>query len=140
SQDLLAGVYFRLGVYPRSIEIWERLVAAYPKEPTLRVNLALVLFKTGQADDATRHLYAALRVQPDHARAWGYLGLIAWRRGRLDDARDAFLRGGQASMARRMEEEMGGGAEPPRAADPQEHEEALRAAADEALGQLEAER
>ncbi|MEO0326569.1 MAG: hypothetical protein AAF447_26720 [Myxococcota bacterium] len=26
SQDLLAGVYFRLGLYPRAIEIWEEIV------------------------------------------------------------------------------------------------------------------
>ena len=78
-QGLLAGVYFRLGHYPRAIELWERLVAAYPKDTTLRVNLALVLFKTGQSDDAGAHLHEALRLSPEHARAWGYLGLIQWR-------------------------------------------------------------
>lgn len=104
SQDLLAGVYFRLGVYPRAIEIWERLSSAYPRDAALRVNLALALFKTGQADDALAHLHQALRIQPDHERAWGYLGLVYWRKGHLEQARDAFLRGGQASMARRMEE------------------------------------
>lgn len=104
SQDLLAGVYFRLGVYPRAIEIWSGLVSAYPADPTLRVNLALAYFKTGQADDALEHVHGVLRIQPDHERAWGYLGLINWRRGKIVEARDAFLRGGQASMARRMEE------------------------------------
>ncbi len=104
SQDLLAGVYFRMGFYPRAIEIWERLVAAYPRDATLRVNLALAFFKTGQGDTALHHVNEALRVQPDHARAWGYLGLIRWRLGQLEDAREAFLRGGQASMAKRMEE------------------------------------
>lgn len=103
-QDLLAGVYFRLGVYPRAIELWERLVHAFPRDATLRVNLALVLFKTGQADEALAHIHEALRISPDHERAWGYLGLIHWRRGLLDEAREAFLRGGQAAMARRMED------------------------------------
>lgn len=103
-QDLLAGVYFRLGVYPRAIELWERLVHAFPRDATLRVNLALVLFKTGQADEALAHIHEALRISPEHERAWGYLGLIHWRRGLLDEARDAFLRGGQAAMARRMED------------------------------------
>jgi uncharacterized protein (AIM24 family) len=104
SQDLLAGVYFRLGVYPRAIELWERLVAAYPRDATLRVNLALALFKTGQSDEALANVHAALKIQPDHERAWGYLGLIHWRSSRIEQARDAFLRGGQAAMARRMEE------------------------------------
>ncbi|MCU0676412.1 MAG: hypothetical protein MUE69_26920, partial [Myxococcota bacterium] len=35
SQDLLAGVYFRLGVYPRAIEIWRRL-AGEPRARALQ--------------------------------------------------------------------------------------------------------
>jgi len=108
SQDLLAGVYFRLGVYPRAIEIWSRLVAAYPTQAALRVNLGLALFKTGQADEAKEQLRAALKLDSDHERAWGYLGLVEWRLGHFEQARDAILRGGQASMAHRMEEELGG--------------------------------
>jgi uncharacterized protein (AIM24 family) len=107
SQDLLAGVYFRLGVYPRAIEIWSQLVAAYPGQAALRVNLGLALFKTGQADEAKEQLRAALKLEADHERAWGYLGLVEWRLGHFEQARDAFLRGGQASMAHRMEEELG---------------------------------
>lgn len=105
-QDLLAGSYFRLGVYPRAIEIWRRLVRRFPDDPTLRVNLGLVLFKTGQPDDALAHLEHALSVDPEHARAWGYYGLVQWRLGRLPEAREAFSRGGQAAMARRMEDEL----------------------------------
>jgi uncharacterized protein (AIM24 family) len=142
SQDLLAGVYFRLGVYPRAIEIWERLVAAYPRDATLRVNLALALFKTGQADEALTHVHAALKIQPDHERAWGYLGLINWRRGHFEAARDAFLRGGQATMARRMEEAMSHRVDPApseeAAAHAEREERAMRSAAEEALAQLDA--
>ncbi len=141
SQDLLAGVYFRLGVYPRAIEIWERLVAAYPKDVTLRVNLALALFKTGQGDEALTHVNAALRIQPDHERAWGYLGLINWRRGRFEAARDAFLRGGQATMARRMEDVLArskdGAGAPGDTAQLDHDEREMRSAAEEALAQLD---
>lgn len=129
SQDLLAGVYFRLGLYPRAIEIWSSLVAAYPSDATLRVNLALAYVKTGQSEDALDHVMGALRIQPDHERAWGYLGLVHWRRGHIGEARDAFLRAGQASMARRMEEllDEGDGAH-----DAQRHREA----ADDAVRQI----
>lgn len=143
SQDLLAGVYFRLGVYPRAIEIWERLVRAYPSEATLRVNLALALFKTGQADDAQRHIHEALRIQPDHERAWGYLGLILWRLGNLEGARDAFLRGGQATMARRMEGQLksqtliGSPASPTDDELAAQDRAAMRSAAEEAIERLE---
>jgi hypothetical protein len=106
-QDLLAGVYFRLGVYPRAIELWSALVDQHPDDVPLRVNLGLALLKTAQLEDAVLHLTRATSLDEGHARAWGYLGLALWREGRLDRAREAFLRGGQASMARRMEEMLG---------------------------------
>lgn len=147
SQDLLAGVYFRLGVYPRAIEIWRRLVTTFPREATLRVNLALALFKTGQANESLTHLHEALRTQPEHERAWGYLGLVHWRLGRFVEARDAFLRGGQAAMARRMEAELqrqGGVAEDlthevAEAALEAKDRAAMRTVAEEALERLDSE-
>lgn len=103
-QDLLAGVYFRLGVYPRAIELWNGLVHHFPDDPALRVNLGLVLLKTGQPEEALLHLQRAVQKEPNHGRAWGYIGLSWWRLGRVDRARDAFAKGGQTAMARRMEE------------------------------------
>lgn len=145
SQDLLAGVYFRLGVYPRAIEIWLRLVRHHASDAALRVNLALALLKTGQPADAIEHLHVALQIQPDHGRAWGYLGLVHWRLGRFQEARDAFLRGGQVAMARRMEEAIGAtsaGALDP-AGEPSRDDDAdraaMRSAAEEAIEHIEAE-
>lgn len=106
-QDLLASVYFRLGVYPRAIELWSSLVRAYPDDVALRVNLGLVLLKTAQPEEARTQFARATEVDKGHARAWRYLGLSEWRCGRLDQAREAFLRGGEATMAKRMEEMLG---------------------------------
>lgn len=117
-QDLLAGVYFRLGVYPTAIRLWRTLLAEFPDDPILRVNLGLALFKTGQPEDARDHLERALAMDPDHERAWGYLGLTLWRLGKLDEAKQAFLRGGQLSMASRMEEESSAGTVPAPPPDP----------------------
>ncbi len=146
SQDLLAGVYFRLGVYPQAIEIWRGLTEVYGDDATLRVNLGLALFKTGQADEALEQIHDALKIQPDHGRAWGYLGLIRWRLGQLESARDAFLRGGQATMARRMEDALGHSSDAP-PAEPLREEaaevleaqdrRAMRDAAEEAIAKLE---
>lgn len=141
-QDLLAGVYFRLGVYPTAIQLWRRLAEEFPDDPTLHVNLGLACFKTGQPEDAREHLERALAIDPDHDRAWGYLGLTLWRLGRADEAREAFLRGGQVSMAQRMEEEMHSSAPPPQveATPPAVVEDAevsaLRDAASEAVQRL----
>ena len=142
SQDLLAGVYYRLGLYPRAIRLWSGLVRSIPEEPTLRVNLALVLFKTGQADAAREHIDAALKAAPLHKRAWGYLGLIHWRQGRIAEAQVAFVKAEQHSMARRMEEALAmtspGSVEAPPMDHLDEHDRAaMRGAAEEALEQLE---
>jgi len=69
--------------------------------------LGLALLKTAQLDEAVKHLQRAVSIDEDHGRAWGYLGLAMWRDGRIDKAREAFVRGGQASMARRMEDMLG---------------------------------
>jgi hypothetical protein len=51
-QGLLGIVYFRLGLYPRAISIYEEIVKSVPEELTPRINLALCYLKTGQG----RHL------------------------------------------------------------------------------------
>ncbi len=101
-QDLLAVVYFRLGLYPRAISIYEQLRRASPRDPALLLNLALCYLKTGQAALARRDLELLLAVNPAHTRAWGYLGLACERLGALSDAERAFEQGGHAQMARRM--------------------------------------
>src|SRR5262249_13981675 len=51
-QGLLGIVYFRLGMYPRAIGIYEELIKNFPAEITPRVNLALCYLKTGQQHQA----------------------------------------------------------------------------------------
>lgn len=101
-QDLLAVVYFRLGLYPRAISIYEQLRRSSPRDPALLLNLALCYLKTGQASLARRDLELLLTVNPSHSRGWGYLGLACERLGALGDAQRAFEQGGHGPMARRM--------------------------------------
>lgn len=103
-QDLLGAVYFRLGHYPRAIQIYEGLEASFPNDVSIKVNLALGYLKTGQPDPARRMLQDAVRIQPEHKRAWGYLGLALQKLGDLDGARVAFERGGHGMMAKRAAE------------------------------------
>jgi hypothetical protein len=126
-QDLLASVYFRLGLYPRAIEIWSRLARAHPNDLALRVNLGLVLLKTGQPEDARANFQRATEIDPKHARAFRYLGLAQWRCGQLDLARESFLHGGEVTMARRMDEMLGEGSEPVNVVPPTAVEEATQA-------------
>ena len=68
-QDLLAVVYFRLGLYPRAIEIYEELMREFPRDGALTQNLALCYLKTGQPDKARTLLENLVLSQPDHLRA-----------------------------------------------------------------------
>jgi hypothetical protein len=101
-QDLLGLVYFRLGMYPRAIGIYEELAAAFPRELKPRVNLGLCFLKTGQPERARAELEQALRLDARHMRAWAYLGLAYEKLRDFDKASIAFERAGQRSMARRM--------------------------------------
>lgn len=112
-QDLLAVVYFRLGLYPRAISIYEQLRRTSPRDPALLLNLALCYLKTGQAGLARRDLEQLLAVNPSHARAWGYLGLACERLGALADAQRAFEQGGHEQMARRMADRRASQGPPP---------------------------
>jgi Flp pilus assembly protein TadD len=103
-QDLLGTVYFRLGLYPRAIQIYEALEPQFPRDASVKINLALAYLKTGQAEPARRVLKDAVGLQPDHKRAWGYLGLALQKLGEFEQAQAAFERGGHPLMARRVNE------------------------------------
>ncbi|HEY8077356.1 MAG TPA: tetratricopeptide repeat protein [Labilithrix sp.] len=101
-QDLLAVVYFRLGLYPRAIAIYEQLRRKNPRDTAILLNLALCYLKTGQPALARKDLEQLLEINPSHLRGWGYLGLACERLGDLEHAQKAFEHGGHAQMARRM--------------------------------------
>ncbi len=102
-QGLLGIVYFRLGMYPRAIEIYRDMVQLCPKEPTPGINLALCFLKTGQPHQARESLERVIATSRNHQRAWGYLGLAFQQLGDLAKAQAAFERAEQPHMARRMQ-------------------------------------
>jgi uncharacterized protein (AIM24 family) len=104
-QDLLGIVYFRLGLYPRAIAIYERLIQMHPDAIEPRINLALSYIKTGQPAQARAELEKVVEQNPNHSRAWGYLGLAFQRLGDIERATHAFTAGGHDSMARRLLEQ-----------------------------------
>jgi hypothetical protein len=106
-QDLLAVVYFRIGLYSRAIQIYEELKRVGPREAALRINLSLCYLKTGQPLPAKKELEDVVSWNPTHKRAWGYLGLALERLGEYEKAKAAFERGGHTVMARRLAEQLG---------------------------------
>jgi uncharacterized protein (AIM24 family) len=103
-QDLLGAVYFRVGLYPRAIQIYEGLATQFPRDVAVKINLALCYLKTGQPEPARRTLRDAVQLNPHHKRAWGYMGLALQKLGELEQAQIAFERGGHAIMAKRLME------------------------------------
>jgi len=103
-QDLLAVVYFRVGLYPRAISIYEQLRQKSPRDPALLLNLSLCYLKTGQPERARDELEALLDANAEHPRAWGYLGLCFERLGDFVKAQAAFEKSGHVHLARRMME------------------------------------
>jgi hypothetical protein len=101
-QGLLGVVYFRLGMYPMAIEIFEQLERSNPREVTPKINLALCYLKTGQGEAARECLEAVITAAPKHKRAWGYLGLVYQRFGEFEKAKIAFERAGHPKLAERM--------------------------------------
>ncbi|HEY5957679.1 MAG TPA: tetratricopeptide repeat protein [Polyangiaceae bacterium] len=101
-QGLLGVVYFRLGLYPRAIEIYRQIVEALDEEISPKVNLSLCYVKTGQHHAARELLEEVVRREPEHHRAWAYLGLVFQFQRDYAKAESAFERARQPSMAERM--------------------------------------
>src|SRR5690606_26072581 len=135
-QGLLGIVYFRLGLYPRAIKIYEEIVKACPGELTPRVNLALCYIKTGQLERARQERETVISRAPERTRAWGYLGLVFERMGDLHKARAAFEKAGQEHLVRRMDRLLSDEQLGSRDSDRAEHIEVRKAAAD-AVAELE---
>ncbi|APR75308.1 TPR repeat protein [Minicystis rosea] len=137
-QDLLGIVYFRLGLYPRAISIYEQLIKLHPDAIEPRINLALSYLKTGQAAPARFELEKVVEQSPGHSRAWGYLGLAFQRLGDYERASYAFQAGGHDGMARRLiEMAASGGALSIQPEPPAPTKAEMRRAADEALVEID---
>jgi Tetratricopeptide repeat len=135
-QDLLGAVYFRLGLYPRAIQIYEGLEGQFPRDVSIKVNLALCYLKTGQPEPARRVLRDVVHINPEHKRAWGYLGLALQKLGELEQAQIAFERGGRPTMARKVTEFRRSLAPAPDSSPP-ELAQGVRDAADAAFSELD---
>jgi hypothetical protein len=135
-QGLLGVVYFRLGLYPRAIGIYEEIIKTMPNEISPRVNLGLCYLKTGQSHLARDVLEEVIQRVPDHVRAWGYLGLTFERLGELAKAEAAFEKAGQPNLARRMQRLLAEQTQqPPEPVDPERAE--VRLAAADAVQELD---
>jgi serine/threonine-protein kinase len=94
---------YMLDTYGRRQESLERLRAALslqPLNPEINVTLADILYKSGQHDEALKHVAKALDVDPHYPGAHHALGRFHLEGGRYAEATAAFVKSGRlASIA-----------------------------------------
>jgi tetratricopeptide (TPR) repeat protein len=69
----LAGTLFRQDKIDLALETFQQAKALAPASAEVHAAWATLCMGLGQADDAVAHLHEALRLQPDHAGAYGFL-------------------------------------------------------------------
>ena len=136
-QNLLGLVYFKLGLFARAIEIYRGLVERFPRDVTLRVNLAMVYLKAGMLPEAGMELEAAIEIQPGHEKAHRTLGLLRLRQGKKDEAREHFSRAGVRGLERFLEGAGAASAPPPAEEQVQEARRQVAEAASEGFREIE---
>lgn len=75
------ATYYLQGLFALAKESFEKAVAADPKSPLVRANLASAMVRLGEFDGAVRHLRVALDLDPDHAIANFNYGTLLSRFG-----------------------------------------------------------
>ena len=102
--NLLALACFQLGQLEEALGLYRRVEGALPRSANAKVNLALVLIKTGRHAEAPPLLERALTIEPDHRRAWGYLGIALEQLEQYEEAERALLAGHFAAAASQLRE------------------------------------
>ncbi|MFT3709170.1 MAG: tetratricopeptide repeat protein [Archangium sp.] len=102
AQNLLGLTYFKLGLFDRASEVYERLVNENPVDATLRVNLGLVYLKTNNLERCIKEFETATDLEPTHKKAHNYLGLALAQQGTYEKAKEHFELAGSDQMAEKM--------------------------------------
>ena len=119
--NLLGLALHRLEHFKEADSIFRDLIHNNPVEPSLRLNLAMVLLKTGDLEGARRELEVVIDLNPDHPRAASYMGLVHERREAYASAGLWYERAGNQKRAMQMKvraEAALAGEPPRREADP----------------------
>lgn len=100
--NLLGMVYFKVGEYRRSAEIFEQLIEANPGVVALYVNAGLSHLKTGDYKRALEFFEKALNLNPTSRSVLNYAGYTLSQMGKYEEAKEMFLRAGSTRMADEM--------------------------------------
>ncbi len=90
----MGGVCFYEGGYEDAENYFRKCLDAKPKEPVWHNNFAWALVrqeKETKLDEAEKHCRIALELDPNYASAFGCLGIIAFKQGRICESEDYLL-------------------------------------------------
>jgi tetratricopeptide (TPR) repeat protein len=79
------------------LDILKNMVAQNPKDSFSRYGLAMEYANTGNLEDAIKEYESLLAANPDYAAAYYHGGQTLEKLGRLDDARQIYRRGLEAT-------------------------------------------
>lgn len=100
--NLLGLALHRLEHFKEAEDIFRDLIHNNPVEPSLRLNLAMVLLKRSDLEGARRELEVVIDLNPDHPRAASYMGLVHERREAFASAALWYERAGNLKRAMQM--------------------------------------
>lgn len=96
-------ISFEQGYYEKAEADFNKVLTFIPDDPLSHVHLAWSLVRQesdSDLDNATKHCREALNLEPDLAEAFGCLGNIAFKQGRIREAEAYFLRSIQVNAKR----------------------------------------
>lgn len=73
-------------------DLLAKALSIYPEDPRNHMNLGVAHLRLGDAEEAVAHTNAAIKLNPQYARAWLMLGQALFKLGKLKHARDAYLK------------------------------------------------
>ena len=104
--NLLGLVYFRQHKYEKAEEIYRKLLAQNPDEPTLSYNLGLIYLKLERLEEAEPTFLKALELSGTNPKISFYLGSVYEKLRRYTDAIFHYRHAGADMMARRLEDQI----------------------------------
>ena len=85
----IAGTHYRLRNYDQAVEWWTKSLDYFSKNELIRYRLSGGLIRTGDFENALKHLNWLVRKRRDHAGYWGRRGYVLLKLERYQEARQS---------------------------------------------------
>jgi tetratricopeptide (TPR) repeat protein len=87
SEEMLGKIWLEKSNFARACEQYNHLLTVFPRDFAAHYNLDWLASQEKNWEEATRHLRAALEIEPNNAQARNALGTIYLNQGNLAEVR-----------------------------------------------------